>query len=180
MWVLAASKRKHGAQVTKQQLFLFILADHIQNLFINSHLVFFPFITDSVHLLRIKNRNQTLYLYDNFQFPYIHLQLFTFLSYRHKMGTGNMKLFKILKMQTYFFAYFFYWNKISLRKLKVEKKRNAYLTIYTFCTKSKRLSTIIMNCALSKIHAGLMMSFNIISPPHLINCIYIKWDTLHF
>lgn len=130
MWVLAASKRKHGAQVTKQQLFLFILADHIQNLFINSHLVFFPFITDSVHLLRIKNRNQTLYLYDNFQFPYI--QLFTFLSYRHKMGTGNMKLFNILKMQTYFFAYFFYWNKISLRKLKVEKKRNAYLTIYMF------------------------------------------------
>lgn len=130
MWVLAASKRKHGAQVTKQQLFLFILADHIQNLFINSHLVFFPFITDSVHLLRIKNRNRTLYLYDNFQFPYI--QLFTFLSYRHKMGTGNMKLFNILKMQTYFFAYFFYWNKISLRKLKVEKKRNAYLTIYMF------------------------------------------------
>lgn len=127
MWVLAASKRKHGAQVTKQQLFLFILADHIQNLFINSHLVFFPFITDSVHLLRIKNRNRTLYLYDNFQFPYIHLQLFTFLSYRHKMGTGNMKLFNILKN---------IFSPTSFIKIKyrlyVEKKRNAYLTIYTF------------------------------------------------
>lgn len=179
MWVLAASKRKHGAQVTKQQLFLFILADHIQNLFINSHLVFFPFITDSVHLLRIKNRNRTLYLYDNFQFPYIHLQLFTFLSYRHKMGTGNMKLFHILKMQTYFFTYFFYWNKISL--ICWEKKECIFNNIHVlFCTKSKRLSAIIMNCALSKIHAGLMMSFNIISPPHLINCIHIKWDTLHF
>lgn len=127
MWVLAASKRKHGAQVTKQQLFLFILADHIQNLFINSHLVFFPFITDSVHLLRIKNRNRTLYLYDNFQFPYIHLQLFTFLSYRHKMGTGNMKLFNILKN---------IFSPTSFIKIKyrlyVEKKRNAYLTIYMF------------------------------------------------
>lgn len=172
MWVLAASKRKHGAQVTKQQLFLFILADHIQNLFINSHLVFFPFITDSVHLLRIKNRNRTLYLYDNFQFPYIYI--YNFLHSYHtdikwEQGTWNYLIY--WKCKHIFSPTSFIEIKY---RLYVEKKRNAYLTIYTFCTKSKRLSTIIMNCALSKIHAGLMMSFNIISPPHLINCIYIK------
>lgn len=173
MWVLAASKRKHGAQVTKQQLFLFILADHIQNLFINSHLVFFPFITDSVHLLRIKNRNRTLYLYDNFQFPYT-VYIYNFLHSYHtdikwEQGTWNYLIY--WKCKHIFSPTSFIEIKY---RLYVEKKRNAYLTIYTFCTKSKRLSTIIMNCALSKIHAGLMMSFNIISPPHLINCIYIK------
>lgn len=130
MWVLAASKRKHGAQVTKQQLFLFILADHIQNLFINSHLVFFPFITDSVHLLRIKNRNQTLYLYDNFQFPYIYI--YNFLHSYHtdikwEQGTWNYLIYwkcKHIFSPTSFI-------KIKYR-LYVEKKRNAYLTIYMF------------------------------------------------
>ena len=56
MWVLSAAEGEHCSQVSEQQLFLRVFTDHLENLFVDGRLIFFPFFTHCV-LLKVQNKN---------------------------------------------------------------------------------------------------------------------------